>query len=100
MQTFRHRPFVLLGVNEDADPTTARKAQDKNGLNWRSWWDKDRIIARDWKLRGIPSFYLIDHKGMIQYQGHLTPSGLRDMEAKIEPLLKQVESARRKIAKS
>ena len=33
------KPFVLSGVNLDADRETVKKVVKQEGLTWRSWWD-------------------------------------------------------------
>lgn len=65
------QPFVLLGVNSDP-LDRAQEAVRKNNLTWRSWWDGGDTrgpIASEWKVRGWPTIYLIDHTGVIRHKG-------------------------------
>jgi len=62
------RPFVLLGVNSDEKKSRAKEAVKENNLNWRSWWNDGRRgkNSKQFKIRGWPTIFLIDHTGVIQ----------------------------------
>jgi thiol-disulfide isomerase/thioredoxin len=63
------KPFVLLGVNGDKDPAHAKKVAAAKGITWRSFKDQPDVegaISKAWNLRGWPTLYLIDHKGIIR----------------------------------
>jgi hypothetical protein len=65
---FEGRPFVIIGVNSDADRDTVKKAIAQEKLTWRSFWDggsTDGPIARQWNVSGWPTLYVIDHHGVI-----------------------------------
>jgi hypothetical protein len=68
VEKYQDRPFVLVGVNSDAERETAQDAQVKRGMTWRSWWDgSDGPIAAAWKIKFFPSIYVIDAQGVIRY---------------------------------
>lgn len=82
------RPFVLLGVNNDAKIATVKKAIKKNNLNWRSWYDgKGGPIVRSYGIRSFPTIFLVDHLGIIRYKN---PRGAK-LDAAIEKLVKEAE---------
>src|SRR5919202_4894187 len=62
------KPFVLLGVNSDQDWEKLKEVARKEGITWRSWWDgsKRGPIDSRWNVHGWPTFYLLDHKGVIR----------------------------------
>jgi hypothetical protein len=39
VQRLKDKPFALLGVNADGDRDEVKKAVEKKGITWRSWWD-------------------------------------------------------------
>jgi peroxiredoxin len=62
---YKGRPFVLLGVAQDsADDLKA--FQKTNPLPWPNIVDGSKIIAREWKIEGVPSAILVDHEGVIR----------------------------------
>ena len=59
------RPFVVLGINSDADPESAKQAAVRHKLSKRSWWDggDDKPIARQWNVDSWPTIYVLDARG-------------------------------------
>lgn len=85
------KPFALIGVNSDRDKDLIKKQNDKEGITWRSFWcgseGTSGAIPTEWNVRGWPTLYYIDHKGVIRAKN------LRD-EKKIDEFLdKLVEEA-------
>ncbi len=72
VEHFQGRPFVLLGVNGDEKKDEAVKAVDKHKIPWRSFWNGTEgpggPIAVAWNVRGWPTVYVIDHKGVIRHK--------------------------------
>jgi len=86
------KPFVLLGINSDSKDRL-RRALKKENITWRSWWDGGSTggpIAKAWNVKGWPTIYVLDHKGVIRYRD------LRDKELDeaIDTLLKELETAK------
>ena len=54
-------------------------------------FDADGRIGIDYGVYGVPETYVIDRKGVIRYK-HIGPLSADAMQAKIEPLVKQLES--------
>jgi hypothetical protein len=64
------KPFALLGVNSDRKERLKQVLQ-KESMTWRSWWDGGDTrgpIARRWNVRGWPTIYVLDHRGVIRYR--------------------------------
>lgn len=63
------KPFVILGVNADADRAAARKASAAAGITWPSWHDGGTggPIATRWDVDQWPAVVLIDHQGVVRH---------------------------------
>lgn len=103
VQKYQARPFSLLGVDADGDRETLQKAQKKYHLNWRSWWDGDQAIQTQWLVRGLPTLFLIDHKGVVRWHQVGAPAPEQrakwseQLEIRIEQLVKEAESGSGKL---
>ena len=91
VEKHKGRPFVLLGVDEDDDREDLQKAEKKYDLNWRSWWDNGHSMVRQWKVEGLPTLFLIDHKGEVRWRSPV-PLDRQEMDERIERLVKEAEN--------
>jgi len=92
VERFEGKPFALLGINGDLDRDTAKRAVRERQINWRSWWNagaKNEPISKTWNVRGWPTGYVIDHKGIIRYK-NLTG---RELEEAVARLLQEAETS-------
>ena len=65
------QPFALLGINSDRDREALKKVMKKQGITWRSFWNGGGTggpISSAWNVRGWPTIYVLDHKGVIRYK--------------------------------
>ena len=80
-------PFALVGINSDPKERL-RKAMEENDLTWRSFWDGGSTggpIASKWNVRGWPTLYVIDAKGVIR---HMQLGGNQEtLDSALEELL-------------
>jgi len=91
------RPFVMLGVNSDPTKDMAREAVRRDELNWDSWYDGRRgAIADRWEIGSFPTFFLIDHTGVIRktFKG-ADKEELQKLFAEAEELVRDAEASRR-----
>ena len=69
----KDKPFALIGVNSD-EVETAKKAIEKNKLNWRSFQNEPEgakaSISEDWCVQGWPTIVVLDAEMKIRYRGH------------------------------
>jgi peroxiredoxin len=87
VQRYKDRPFVLLGVNTDADAATLKDVQEKQHLSWRSWYDgPGGPICQQWRVKGFPSIFVIDAKGVIRFQHDGQPDEA-ELDSEIETLM-------------
>ncbi len=88
----KDKPFVLIGVNSDKDKTKLRKRMKEENITWRSFWcgpeGTQGKIPTQWGVRGWPTIYVLDHKGVIRYQN---VRGER-MDDAVDTLLAEMEA--------
>lgn len=90
MKKFEGKPFVIVGVNSDADRAKVKTLSAKKGSPWRSFWDGGSTngpIQSQWNIQAYPTMYLIDHKGVIVGQTYPIGEGV----AVIERAVKEAE---------
>jgi tetratricopeptide (TPR) repeat protein len=88
VERLRDRPFVFLGVECDDHREAIRNARDNGEITWRCWWDSGSTqgpIAARWNVKGWPTIFIIDHKGIIRYKGVVTDG----MAMGVDALLKE-----------
>ena len=88
VEKFKERPFAFIGINSDGDRSVVQKILKENGITWRNAVDGSTSgpLATSWNVRGWPTIYIIDAKGVIRARN------LRDkeMEDKVDELLKEI----------
>jgi hypothetical protein len=58
----------------------------------RSWWDAGLHICNDWGAEGLPTVYLLDHRGTIRYR-HAGPPPPEELDRQVEGLLREARAA-------
>lgn len=89
----------MLGVNVNGyDIKHLKEAMTKEKLTWRSFADPGDIgqgaIAKGWNLAATPTFYVIDHKGVIRGKW-VGGAAARAMDVAIEKLVKGAEASQK-----
>ena len=87
------KPFVLIGVNSDRNAEQLQKDLKENQVTWRSFQNQrkdDKAIAEEWNVRGWPTLYLIDHKGVIKKKWLGSP-GNEVLDKEVEKLVAAAE---------
>jgi hypothetical protein len=89
------KPFALIGVNSDSDLQALKPILDQEQITWRSFWNGPQgtrgPISTAWNVRGWPTLYLIDHKGVIRHKWLGSP-GDKVMDEAIDKLIKEAEA--------
>lgn len=86
------KPFALLGVNSDSKERL-RRAMQKENITWRSWWDGGSTggpIAKAWNVKGWPTIYVLDAKGVIRYRNVRE----KELDEAVDALLKELRAAK------
>jgi thiol-disulfide isomerase/thioredoxin len=92
---FKDKPFVIVGVNGDDDRGKAKEVMAKEKMTWPSFWNGDKgpdgPLSRAWNVRGWPTIYVLDAKGVIRAKN------LRgeELEKAVEELLKEMEPGKK-----
>jgi thiol-disulfide isomerase/thioredoxin len=69
VEEYSGRPFALLGVCCD-DPERLAGLVEKKTVTWRNFVDgSNGKINQEWKVKGFPTLYVVDHRGVIRYNG-------------------------------
>jgi peroxiredoxin len=93
VRRLENKPFVLVGVNCDPDRQHALEVIREEKLTWRSWWDSGSKaggpIARNWRLRQLPTTYVLDAQGVIRFK-HEGLAEDKALNQEIDGLLRQV----------
>ena len=93
----------MIGVNVNGyDARKLKEAMDKEMLNWRSFADPGALgqgaITTKWSLPGTPTFYVIDHQGVIRHKWVGNP-GEKAIDAALEKVIQEAEADGKKTPK-
>src|SRR6266702_3492270 len=84
------KPFVIVGVNSDADREKLKETLKEEKITWRSFWNGEKgtsgPISTEWNVRGWPTLYLIDADGVIRHK-FLGNPGDRKMDEFVDALV-------------
>jgi hypothetical protein len=91
----RDKPFALVGVHIGGSSARQLKGvMEKERITWRSFVDAGNAgagpIATKWNISATPTFYLIDHKGVIRHKWAGAP-GEKVLDAALDKLIKAAE---------
>src|SRR4051812_8752380 len=91
VERLKGKPFALLGVNSDVDKAELKKRMTEEKITWRSFWNGPKgtsgPISTAWNVRGWPTVYVIDAKGVVRFKQTIGPS----LDKAVEELLKEME---------
>ncbi len=62
--------FAIVGINDDSKEKLVEMVNDGT-TTWRNFTNKQKNgkISDQWGVRGWPTIYLLDQKGIIRYKG-------------------------------
>ncbi|MAV37813.1 MAG: hypothetical protein CMJ59_20435 [Planctomycetaceae bacterium] len=88
-----NKPFALIGVNSDEDKQKLKTRMKEENITWRSFWNGPKgtsgPISAAWNVRGWPTIYVLDHKGVIRYKNVRGEK----MDEAVDTLLAELEEA-------
>ena len=106
VERMKGRPFVLIGVNGDADREKAKAVSAKEGVNWRSFWPggSKQGTPLEWGVSSWPTVFVIDANGVIRDDGLVYFDEIHGRKAPdnkthdkmIESLVAEVEKAKKR----
>ncbi|HEX3148197.1 MAG TPA: TlpA disulfide reductase family protein [Gemmataceae bacterium] len=92
------KPFALVGVNSDKDRDALKPVLEEEKITWRSFWNGEKgtggPISKEWNVRGWPTLYVIDHKGVIRHK-YVGSPGDEKLDAAIEKLVAEAEKTKK-----
>ena len=94
VKRLKDQPFALIGVNSDRDLEKLRPRLEEEEITWRSFWNGPKgtqgPISLRWGVRGWPTIYVLDHKGVIRFKN---VRGER-MDEAVDQLLSEMKGER------
>lgn len=91
MKNLADKPFALIGVNgNNKESKKLKDVMEREKMNWRSFVATPGISEK-WNEPGTPTYYVLDHRGVIRHKWVGYP-GEKALDAAIEALLKEVEA--------
>ena len=94
VERFKQKPFTLISINSLDDQDELKGLVNDKEITWRVVWDGDAMdgpIASQWMVRSMPTFYVLDHLGIIRNKGFLQ---VDEIAGTIEMLLKEVTATK------
>jgi thiol-disulfide isomerase/thioredoxin len=65
---YSNQPFVLIGISSDRDAQAWRSFISDERMVWPQYRDENGKILRAFNVRAFPTYVIIDHEGIVQYQ--------------------------------
>ncbi len=91
VKRLEEKRFALIGINSDVDKDELKKAMEKEHITWRSFWNGPEgtggPISTKWNVRGWPTIYVVDAKGVIRFKNVRGEA----MDKAVDQLLKETE---------
>jgi hypothetical protein len=90
VERLRNEPFALIGINTDGDLAAFKDACKKQGVTWRNSFQGSTSgpLCRSWGVRGYPTIYVLDHKGVIRNINVRE----KDMDRAVDALLAELKA--------
>jgi hypothetical protein len=92
------KPFALIGVNTiTSDPEKLAAVMAKEQLPWRAVASQEAIKSL-WNQPGTPSYYVLDHRGVIRHKWVGNP-GAAAIDAALAKLIGEVPDGGKRAGK-
>ena len=92
VKRLQSQPFALLGINSDGDAETVKRILKDREITWRQAIDVSTSgpLATRWSVKGWPTIYVIDAKGVIRYKNVREKA----MDDAVDTLLAEMKSGK------
>jgi peroxiredoxin len=90
VEKYKEKPVALLGISVEDDVKELVALAEKGETTWPIWWDGENLkgpLAARWVIRSMPTFYVLDTKGVVRNKGFLQPG---EIAATVDMLLMQM----------
>lgn len=93
VKKFEGKPFKLVSVSVDEKKETLSKFLEKEPMPWIHWWDEgeENPVVKTLKVRGYPTLFLIDAKGVIRRKWTGSPEP-EVLDKAVEDLVKEASA--------
>ena len=61
--------FAILGISADEDDKKLQGFIKENTVSWDNIMDRDGALQKRWQSLSLPSYYVLDEKGVIRFRG-------------------------------
>ena len=81
-EKYKDQKFEIIGISLDRSITPLEEYIQKKELGWVHYWDNAGKVSNMYKVRGIPSTFLIDGEGTIRktnLRGHALEHAVEDL---------------------
>jgi hypothetical protein len=91
----KDKPFALVGVHIGGSTAKQLKPiMEKDRITWRSFADAGPAgagpIASKWNISATPTFFVIDHEGVIRHKW-VGPPGEKVLDAALDRLIDKAQ---------
>lgn len=76
----RSKDLELISINILESKRTVNRLVDAKGIKYPVLLDPHGITAKEYRIRGVPTFIVIDLKGSMGYYGHDQSEAMRKIE--------------------
>lgn len=94
VRDYQGKPVALLGISVEDNVKELREVAGKGETTWPIWWDGENMegpIAAQWVVKAMPTFYVLDGKGIIRNKGFLQADQIRST---VDMLLKEMAAGK------
>jgi hypothetical protein len=97
VEKLKDEPFAIVGVNSDENLEELAKVVEQENITWRSFWNGPLgtagPISTRWNVRGWPTLYLIDARGVIRHKWLGSPK-TEVLDAAIDELIAEAKAGK------
>lgn len=85
---YKDQDVVILGINSwERQPDKVKTVLEENKIEYTILLDSDNKVVDEYGVRGIPTFFIIDRKGIVRYSYTGMPSDRQVIQQNLEELL-------------
>ena len=100
-EKYKDQKFQIIGISLDRSITPLEEYIEKEELGWVHYWDNSGKVSNMYKVRAIPSTFLVDSEGTIRktnLRGHALEHAVEDLvkENLAKPTKTREDSSRSK----
>ncbi len=89
-ERYRDKGFSVVGVNLDEEPGEVPRFMARHRVSYNVVLDPDNAVSRLYRVRGIPSLFLLDKQGRVRKHWVGWDESLQpELESDIQELLKE-----------